>query len=88
MENKQRLNTYRNLNNWHNFRLRLFGEGIIVGLLSGVVVGFFRFALNFVEAQRVNIYSYLTTHDWTITALWFCALLLLSFLLFQVYSDL
>ena len=55
MENKQRLNTYRNLNNWHNFRLRLFGEGIIVGLLSGIVVGFFRFALNFVEAQRVNI---------------------------------
>ena len=76
MENKQRLNTYRNLNNWHNFRLRLFGEGIIVGLLSGVVVGFFRFALNFVEAQRVNIYSCLTTHDWTITAIWFCALLL------------
>ena len=62
---KQRLNTYRSINNWHNFRLRLFGEGILVGLVSGLVVGFFRFALNFVEAQRGLVYTYLASHDWT-----------------------
>lgn len=81
MESKQRINTYRNLNNWHNFRLRLFGEGIIVGLFAGVIVGFFRYALNFVEAQRGAIYRYMATSDWVITVLWFGILLLTAALL-------
>ncbi|MDD4084422.1 MAG: ClC family H(+)/Cl(-) exchange transporter [Acidaminococcaceae bacterium] len=81
MVDKQRLNTYRSINNWHNFRLRLFGEGILVGLVSGLVVGFFRFALNFVEAQRGLVYTYLASHDWTMTLLWFFVLLLSAALL-------
>ena len=81
MESKQRINTYRNLNNWHNFRLRLFGEGIIVGLFAGVIVGFFRYALNFVEAQRGAIYRYMAASDWVITVLWFGILLLTAALL-------
>jgi len=81
IESKQRLNTYRNLNNWHNFRLRLFGEGIIVGLLAGVIVGFFRFALNYVETQRSSIYRYMASSDWGVTALWFGILILTAAIL-------
>ncbi|MGE4588585.1 MAG: ClC family H(+)/Cl(-) exchange transporter [Acidaminococcaceae bacterium] len=81
MESKQRLNTYRNLNNWYNFRLRLFGEGIIVGLLAGIIVGFFRYALNFVETQRNVIYRYMASSDWMITALWFGVLILTAAIL-------
>ena len=81
MESKQRLNTYRNLNNWYNFRLRLFGEGIIVGLLAGIIVGFFRYALNFVETQRNVIYRYMASSDWIITDLWFGVLILTAAIL-------
>ena len=43
MLDKQKIETYNNLNNWQNFRLRLVGEGILVGVFSGCVVGFFFF---------------------------------------------
>lgn len=36
----QVINTYRALNNWRNFRLKLFIEGIIIGILSGLIISF------------------------------------------------
>ena len=34
----QVINTYRALNNWRSFRLKLFIEGIIIGILSGLII--------------------------------------------------
>lgn len=81
MQDKQRLRTYHNLQHWHSFRLRLFGEGILVGIVSGCVVGFFRYALHFVESQRSVIYSFLTTADWYYTCGWFALLLIVAYAL-------
>ena len=52
----QVINTYRALNNWRNFRLKLFIEGIIIGILSGLIISFFRWSLHLVETT-VNIFT-------------------------------
>jgi H+/Cl- antiporter ClcA len=61
MADKQKIETYNNLNHWQNFRLRLVGEGILVGVFSGCVVGFFRFALNYADALREILYTFLSS---------------------------
>ena len=68
----QVMNTYKSLSQWHNFRLRLFAEGILIGIFSGLVICFFRYALHEVEHYRGIFYKYLTTADWTISAASFC----------------
>ena len=66
MRASQQLDTYKNLNNWKNFRLRLFWEGILVGIFSGCVVGFFRFGIHAVETYRGQLYLFLQNNlTWT-----------------------
>lgn len=48
----QVINTYKSLSDWHGFRLRLFGEGILVGLAAGLVICLFRFGLEQAEELR------------------------------------
>ena len=31
---EEAFSTYRSLNNWQNFRIKLFAEGILVGIFS------------------------------------------------------
>ncbi|MDD4721797.1 MAG: ClC family H(+)/Cl(-) exchange transporter [Acidaminococcaceae bacterium] len=61
MIDKQKIETYNNLNHWQNFRLRLVGEGILVGLFSGCIVGFFRYVLNYADVWREMLYDFLGT---------------------------
>lgn len=61
MTDKQKIDTYNNLNHWQHFRLRLVGEGILVGIFAGLVVGCFRFMLNHADVWRANLYSFLST---------------------------
>ncbi|MBQ1970508.1 MAG: chloride channel protein, partial [Paludibacteraceae bacterium] len=75
------MNTYKSLSQWHNFRLRLFAEGILIGIFSGLVICFFRYALHEVEHYRGIFYQYLTTADWTISAAWLCCLVTLAYVL-------
>ena len=44
--NRQLFETYMALDNWHQFRLRLFIEGIFVGIAGGLSISLFRFLLN------------------------------------------
>ena len=74
----QVLNTYKSLSDWHNFRLRLFAEGIVIGFLAGLVISFFRYALNVAEGYRHELYAFLTGTPWYYHALWFAALILLG----------
>lgn len=47
----------RNLNHWPRFRLRLFVEGGIVGILSGSIISFFRWALESGTVLRQYVYD-------------------------------
>lgn len=55
--NSQLFKTYVALDNWHKFRLRLFVEGIFVGILGGLCISLFRFLLSEAEALRIYIYN-------------------------------
>ena len=77
----QVINTYRALNNWRSFRLKLFIEGIIIGILSGLIISLFRWSLHLVETNREHIYTFLKNTDWYWTAFWFIALAVIAFTL-------
>ncbi len=82
MNNKhQLLSTYKSLSNWHSFRLRLFAEGILTGIFAGLVICFFRYALQEMELLRGAVYQFLHGQDWTYHVAWFAILILLGFIL-------
>ena len=82
MNNKRQvLNTYKSLSNWHSFRLRLFAEGILTGIFAGLVICFFRYALQEMEVLRSSIYQFLQQQDWTYNVGWFLMLVILGFIL-------
>ena len=72
----QVINTYRALNNWRSFRLKLFIEGIIIGILSGLIISFFRWSLHLVETNREHIYTFLKKQQTGIGPLFGSSLLL------------
>lgn len=74
----QVINTYKSLSDWHGFRLRLFGEGILVGLAAGLVICLFRFGLEQAEELRSLFYLYLTTAEWYWHLGWFLLLLIIG----------
>ena len=50
--NKQLFKTYLALDHWHRFRLRLFLEGILVGIAGGLLIALFRFLLGLADTYR------------------------------------
>ncbi len=69
------------LQNWRDFRLRLFIENIFVGLAAGWIVILFRFALETAEGLRRTLYDQM--HDGNIITIagWFLTLLVIAWLL-------
>ena len=67
--------TYRSLNNWNSFQFKLFWEGIVVGIFSGLVVSLFRFLLSKAEDFRVAVYAQFTQLPVEFTTGWFAVLL-------------
>lgn len=53
-----RHSTYNTLFHWHSFRLKLIFEGIAVGVIAGLLVVFYRYALE--KAMEVLRYMYKT----------------------------
>lgn len=80
MSEKQK-SIYDILLHWRDFRLKLFFEGIVIGLLAGTVVVLFRFLLEHAELLRGKIYTVLRASSPGTTVLWFLALILISYLL-------
>ena len=70
--------TYRSLNHWNSFQFKLFWEGIVVGIFSGLVVSLFRFLLSKAEDFRVAVYAQLTQLPVEFTAGWFAVLLVVG----------
>ena len=72
---------YYSLTHWHDFRLKLFGEGILIGFFVGLVISAFRYLLEKAEELRIVVYKYLQTESWTLTILWFLGLFLIAYVL-------
>lgn len=53
----QLFRTLTALDSWHRFRLRLFLEGIFIGLLGGLSVSLFRFLLEEADSFRRRMYA-------------------------------
>ncbi|MBQ2139704.1 MAG: ClC family H(+)/Cl(-) exchange transporter [Acidaminococcaceae bacterium] len=80
----QIVNTYRSLNHWHSFQFKLFWEGIIVGIFSGLVISLFRFLLTKAEEWRTDLYEQLMQLPDLYTAGWFAVLLVIGAVLYKL----
>lgn len=74
----------RNLNHWPRFRLRLFAEGALVGLFSGIVISFFRWSLEAGTYYREYVYSLLVQAGPLENTLWFLLLLAVAYVLYKL----
>ena len=86
---RQLFETYVALDNWHTFRLRLFIEGIFVGIFGGLCISLFRFLLG--EAEALRIYAYnaflipaVAKENFIPLCLWAAALVVTGFLLYRM----
>ncbi|MEE3456294.1 MAG: chloride channel protein, partial [Succiniclasticum sp.] len=80
----QLVNTYRSLNHWNGFQFKLFWEGIVVGIFSGLVVSLFRLLLSRAEEFRIGLYGHLSQLSAVYTAGWFAALLVVGGVLYRL----
>lgn len=79
---KQLFSTIQDLSHWPDFRLRLFIEGAIVGVLSGLVISFFRWALEAGTYYRIYIYDHILSDGGVAENVsWFILLLAAAYLL-------
>ena len=83
-DRRQIMGTYKSISDWHNFRLRLFLEGILTGIFAGLVISLFRWGLTVAEEWRVDFYKELIQRDWSASAMWFVALLFIGVVLYKL----
>lgn len=72
---------YHAVARWQDFRLKLFWEGVLIGLAAGAVIVAFRYLLELAEEARRELYILLSASPWPASLPWFLALLGLAFLL-------
>lgn len=85
---KKKNNTHAAYIHWRDFRLKIFVEGIVIGLLAGALVVAFRYALEKAEQLRGDIYVLLHTGGLWPIVLWFIVLLIISVCLwFIVHKE-
>ena len=63
------------LQHWHDFRLKLFFEGILTGAFAGAVVVCFRLVLAWTGTERSKLFAFLGSSAFGWTALWFGCLI-------------
>lgn len=83
-DKEEKIKTYRSLNDMHNFRLRLFAEGILTGIFAGLVICFFRFALVKAEMLRGFVYQELYKGNVIFSCGWFVVLFGIAFILYKL----
>lgn len=79
MQGENKNNTYNTLQHWHSFQLKLVFEGIAVGALAGLLVVFYRLALQYVEDLTQKIYLLQLQKPWLIP-IWLIILLICSYI--------
>lgn len=81
MTTKKNSSTSTTLIRWMDFRFQIFIEGIIVGLLTGLVVVFYRYMLDQAGEARAILYSFLKSETIVYSLLWFGVLFLIAYIL-------
>ncbi|MEN6391552.1 MAG: ClC family H(+)/Cl(-) exchange transporter [Syntrophomonas sp.] len=71
-------NTLEGIIHKRRFRVRLFFEGILTGLITGTVVVLFRYILQQASAWLERLYAYLGTHSYLWTGLWVLTLVIIA----------
>lgn len=84
---KNKSNTSKVLTQWWDFRLKLFAEGILSGLLAGLLVVFFRLIIEEGDSLRGRIYIYLKHHDAGTKIVWFLILIIIGYLLGKIVEK-
>lgn len=84
---KHESGTSKVLNWWWDFRLKLFVEGILCGLIAGLLVVVFRVAIEKADDLRGLIYSYLHVSSFPAKAAWFLVLILIGFILGKIIDK-
>jgi len=78
---KEKSPTIATFDYWHDFRMRLFIEGVFVGFFAGLVVILYRYLLEKAEVIRHNIYLVLESRGMVSILIWFIFLMLLGLFL-------
>mgnify|MGYP005853042427 CR=1 FL=1 len=73
--------TSNTLDHWTGLRFRLFLEGILIGIIAGLAIVFYRFLLEKADLIREMVYSNLKYHPWWFILLFFLILLIIGYLL-------
>ncbi|MEN6350690.1 MAG: ClC family H(+)/Cl(-) exchange transporter [Syntrophomonas sp.] len=77
-------NTLEGIIHKRRFRVRLFFEGILTGLITGTVVVLFRYILQLAADWLERLYAYLGTHSFLWTGLWILILFIIALILGKV----
>jgi H+/Cl- antiporter ClcA len=85
---KKKNNAHTAYVHWKDFRLKIFFEGIIIGLLAGLLVVAFRYTLEKAEQLREYVYILLHIYGLWSVILWFTILVIISICLwFIVHKE-
>lgn len=79
MELKNKHNTYNTLFHWNSFRLKLVFEGIAVGIITGLLIVLYRYALEKAMVMLMGIYKALSIRPYLIPG-WIGLLIFISFI--------
>ncbi|AWK52141.1 H(+)/Cl(-) exchange transporter ClcA [Clostridium beijerinckii] len=79
MEVKNKHNTYNTLFHWHSFRLKLVFEGIGVGIITGLLIVMYRYALEKAGILLSNIYKIISIKPILILP-WIVALIIIGYI--------
>jgi len=79
MDVKNKHNTYNTLFHWHSFRLKLVFEGIGVGIITGLLVVLYRYALEKAGILLTDIYKILAMKPILILP-WVMALIVIGYI--------
>ncbi len=72
---------FNTLINWRNFRLKLFVQGIVVGILASTLVVLFRFILEKSDLWLQHLYSVLRSGSPWLLLIWGMALIFIAYLI-------
>jgi len=79
MEVKNKHNTYNTLFHWHGFKLKLVIEGIGVGIITGLLVVLYRYALEKAGVLLIDIYKIISIKPILILP-WIGALIIIGYI--------
>ncbi len=86
MDKVNKNDTYNTLSHWQNFRLKLLGQGIIVGIFSGFLIVLYRIVLEKAEELRNFIFN-LNISRYKLMPIWFLILIILAYIVGTLITN-